>query len=108
MAPSPICAVAGDANLSGKHDTSADFGGSGEPDLGAEQRVLAHGRAVADLDEVVDLCAIGDAVSPIQARSMQALAWISTSLPMRTGPDCENLVPGTVICVWRSRSHRRR
>ena len=53
--------MTGYADLAGQNDVFADGGGSGEADLGAKQRIGAYGRAVADLDEVVDLGAEVDA-----------------------------------------------
>jgi hypothetical protein len=47
--------VAGYADLAGEDDAFADGGGTGEAYLGAEEGVVAYGRAVAYLDEVVDL-----------------------------------------------------
>lgn len=54
-------AVAGDAYLTGQDDVLADGGGTGQADLGTEQGIFADRRAVANLDEVVDLRASVDA-----------------------------------------------
>src|SRR5258708_19209368 len=49
--------VAADAYLSGQDYVVADVGGAGQAYLGAEQRVVSYGAAVAYMDEVVDFSA---------------------------------------------------
>ena len=53
--------VAANAYLSGQDGVVAYVGGAREAYLGAEQRVVSDGAAVADVDEVVQLCALSDA-----------------------------------------------
>src|SRR5216684_8957490 len=53
--------VAADAYLSGQDDVVAYIGGAGQAYLGAEQRVVSYGAAVANVDQVVDFCAASDA-----------------------------------------------
>src|ERR1035437_1792998 len=53
--------VAGDADLSGKNHVVAYIRGSGQADLRDEQRVMAYGATVADLNQVVDLRAASNA-----------------------------------------------
>ena len=48
-------AVAGNTDLAGEDDGFADGCGSGESDLSAEEGIRAYGRAVAYLNEIVDL-----------------------------------------------------
>jgi hypothetical protein len=49
--------VAADTYLSGQDYVVAYVGGAGQAYLGAEQRVVSDGAAVAYVDEVVDFCA---------------------------------------------------
>jgi hypothetical protein len=53
--------VAADAYLAGQDHVVAYVGGARQAYLGAEQRVLSDGAAVAYMDEVVDFCAASDA-----------------------------------------------
>src|SRR5208283_5924296 len=53
--------VAGDAYLSGENHVVAYIRRSGQADLRDEQRVVAYGATVADLDQVVDLRAAPNA-----------------------------------------------
>ncbi len=49
--------VAADAYLSGQDYVVAYVGSAGQAYLGAEQRVVSYGAAVAYMDQVVDFCA---------------------------------------------------
>ena len=51
-------AVAGNANLAGEDDVVADDRRAGEAGLCAEERVLADAGTVANLDEIIDFCAV--------------------------------------------------
>src|SRR6202022_2072296 len=53
--------VSSDPGLGGEDDVLADPGGAGEADLRTEEGILADGAAVANLDQVVDLCPGSDA-----------------------------------------------
>jgi len=97
-------AVACDANLSGKYDTAADFGGSGEPDLRAQQRVLTHARAVADLHEVVDLCAIGDDGSTHTGTIDACVGLDLNVIADAHRTRLRNLLPGTVIAFGEAKA----
>src|SRR6516165_12560182 len=55
------CAVPGNAGLPGNDDVFAYNGGTRQPNLCAQQRVLTNRRAVSDLCEVVDLHPARDA-----------------------------------------------
>src|SRR5262249_55672053 len=47
-------AMAGHANLAGEYHVVTHVGGSGKPDLGAEQGIVADAGAVTDLYQVID------------------------------------------------------
>jgi hypothetical protein len=80
-------------------------GAAGHAHAAGHGRVLADVHVVADLDQVVELDAVFDDGVLSAPRSMQVLAPISTSSPMRTAPSCSIL---THRPVAQSRSHRRR
>ncbi len=97
-------AVAGDANLSGEHHVAADLGRAREPDLRAQQRVLAHTRSVADLHQVVDLRAVGN---DGRADAGAVDAGIGLDLDIAADahrPGLRNLVPGAVIALGEAKA----
>jgi hypothetical protein len=90
--------VAGDADLSGENYVFANARGAGEPDLGAEEGVLPYGGAVADLDEVVDLCAEPDAGFPDGSAVDGGIGLDLDVVFKDGGAGLQNLVPGAVAC----------
>ena len=86
VAPSPIVRCPAAPTWPGEDAAIPDFGGSGQPDLTAKQRILPYFACVADLHEIIDFRPAADAVSPTVARSMAAWAWTSTSSPITAEP----------------------
>ena len=52
--------VVAEADLAGDDDVVVDGAGAGEADLRGDDDVLADDAVVADVDEVVDLCAVAN------------------------------------------------
>ncbi len=94
------------SGLSGEDDVAAHMGRSGEADLRAEQRVLTDGRAVADLDEVVDLGASADAGLADRGAVDGGVGLDLDVVLEDGGAGLEDLVPGRVPVsegIWRAK-----
>ncbi len=86
--------VTGAGGLAGEDDIFADFGGTGEAYLGAEEGVLAYGAAVAYLDEVVDFCARGNAGLAYRSPVDGGVGLDFDVVAEDGGAGLEDLVPG--------------
>ena len=88
-------AVPGDADLSGENDVLADIGGAGQVPPARTASVFSPTREPWPTCTRLSIFApLAMRVSPTLARSMQALAWTSTSSSSTAGPDC------TILCQW--------
>ena len=107
ITPSPRVQWSGHTYLPGEDYIAANRRRASQPRLRAKQRIFAHARAVATWTKLSILEPSPISVTPIVARSTQALACTSTRLPNLTGPDC-GIFSHPPARLWRSRIHPRR